>query len=284
MAVAVVSVSFAAILFRLSGVAGFPAAAWRLGIGSLVTLVILFLLGGPERGIRPRDMGLMVLGGLALALHFGFWFISLEHIRVGPSTLIVDAYPAVLAIIGHIFFGERYGYRDVVGSLLAIMGLAGMIITTYGYELTTPGGDVVVGLVTVLISLAMVTTYFIIGKFMRLRIGTWTYTSIVYPSAFLATLVITLGTGESLLPPSPESYIYLVLLGIVPMIGGHTVINYLLPRLRSLTVTIPVITEPIGASLLAYIVLGETLPLEASIWIGITVLGVGLVISSEEAG
>jgi len=124
----------------------------------------------------------------------------------------------------------------------------------------------------------MVTTYFIIGKFMRLRIGTWTYTSIVYPSAFLTTLVITLATGQPLLPAKPESYIFLILLGIVPMIGGHTVINYLLPRLRSLTVTIPVITEPIGASILAYIVLGETLPLEASIWIGVTVVffkGVG---------
>jgi len=279
--ISVISVSSAAILFRLSGAGGFTASMWRLGIGAIITLLITrYISGSDQVDINIRDRALMIISGIALSLHFSLWFTSLLHIRVGPSTVIVDAYPVVLALIGLKFFGERYTHIDVIGSIMAMAGLVGTVYTTYGYEVVVEGGDVVVGLASVVTSLAMVTLYFSVGRFLRTRISTWVYTSYVYSSAFLTSLLTATLFGEPIYPVD-GGIIYLILLGIVPMIGGHTVINYLLARLRTLTVTIPIITEPILASILAYLILGEALPVENAIWILITVFGVSIVVYSE---
>ncbi|MFZ8794754.1 MAG: hypothetical protein ACO2O2_12850 [Acidilobaceae archaeon] len=71
--VAVVNVSTASILVRLAGgegVHGFAVAAWRLALSSILTWILLLLLGGSSLArllSRPRDLALMSMSGIALA-------------------------------------------------------------------------------------------------------------------------------------------------------------------------------------------------------------------------
>ena len=73
--------------------------------------------------------------------------------------------------------------------------------------------------------------------------------------------------------------------------AGHTVFNYLLGKYRAITVATSVLGEPVGATLLAALLLGETpagyvetpvgaLPLQA-VGIAATLVGILLVVWEE---
>ncbi|RLG73682.1 MAG: EamA/RhaT family transporter, partial [Thermoprotei archaeon] len=67
--------------------------------------------------------------------------------------------------------------------------------------------------------------------------------------------------GENILQHSFNTYIYFILLALIPMIGGHTVMNYLLKYLKTSIVTSIALGEPVGASILAYYILGQEVDL-----------------------
>jgi len=64
----------------------------------------------------------------------------------------------------------------------------------------------------------------------------------------------------------------------VPQAFGHSVFNWALARVSPLVVTLAILGEPVGASVLAFFVLGEVPP--PTLWLGGPLLLIGLVLSS----
>jgi len=284
--VAVANISTASVLVRLAGVHGFAAATWRLALGSLLTILLLLALErgvGRLRGAPPRDLALMALSGAALALHFGFWMMSLSHLSVAASVTIVDSYPALLAIVGRLFFGERYTARQLAGAALAMLGVAGLALHAGSEGLAPPGGNPVLGALLSFLGMLAVAAYFAIGKGLRGRYTTLEYTAVVYATAAIVAAAISLAWGVQLAGYNPETYIYLALLAVLPMLGGHTLINYALGRLSLLAATVPVLGEPVGASILAWIILGEPLTPGEAILMAVTLTGIALVLLGERS-
>ncbi len=284
LSIALVNVSAASILVRLASVHGFVAASWRLIIGSILTLALLLLFrrGTPLQKPTPKEVFYMVISGVSLALHFGLWMWSLQHLNVGPSVTIVDGYPALLAVIGTIFFGERYTMKEYTGIGLTFSGVALLSIESFREGVAPPGGDPILGSILSFLGMIAVAIYFAIGKYIRMNIDTMTYTGYVYTTAALTSLVMVYIIGEPMTGYPLESYFYLLLLGTVPMLGGHTLLNYLLKRMKLAAVTAPVITEPIVSSILAYILFKEYLSPYIIVYMGITILGITLVLGGRE--
>lgn len=282
--VAVANISTASVLVRLAGVHGFAAATWRLVLGSLLTLALLLAvergLGGLRRASR-RDLALMALSGAALALHFGFWMMSLSHLSVAASVTIVDSYPAVLAVVGRLVFGERYSPLQLAGAALAIAGVAGLAFHAASAQLAPPGGDPLLGAFLSFLGMLAVAAYFSIGKGLRGRYSTLEYTLVVYSTAALVAAAVSAAWGVRLWGYPRETYVYLALLALLPMIGGHTLINYALGRLTLLAATVPVLGEPVGASLLAWLILGEPLTLGEALLMAVTLSGIAAVLLAE---
>ncbi len=282
-ALAVVNISTASILVRLAGVHGFVAASWRLIIATIITLAALLLLEGVPRRPSTRDLFLMTASGVFLALHFGLWMMSLFHLYVAPSVTIVDSYPALLAIVGRLVFKEEYGPGQLLGAGLAMAGVAGLSLHSSGGGLAPPGGDPVTGVVLAFAGMLCVAGYFIIGKSLRSRYSTLEYTLVVYGVASVVASTVAYLLGYSLAVGDPETAMYLVLLALLPMLGGHTLINYVLPRLSLLAATVPVLGEPVGAGILAWLVLGETVDAGTAAFMAVTLTGIGLVLVLERS-
>lgn len=92
-------------------------------------------------------------------------------------------------------------------------------------------------------------------------------------SALLTILVVK----APLTGYNEEVYLYLALLALLPMLGGHTLINLLLRRLSLLAATVPILGEPVGAAALAWIILGEKLEIVEALLMAIVLMGIGLV-------
>jgi len=73
-----------------------------------------------------------------------------------------------------------------------------------------------------------------------------------------------------------------MLVALIPMLGGHTLINYVIGRLSLLATTVPILGEPVGATLLALLILGEPVSQEIAIFMALTLSGIAMVLAWEE--
>ncbi len=268
LAVAVLSISTAAPLAKLAGVDGVTAAWWRLLVGSLLTLA-----AAAARRELPRSRGLLahsLAAGFLLAAHFALWFQSLRYATVASSTGIVVAYP-VIAALAETAAERRRAARRLLAAFLGFTGVA---------ALSTPwAGATPLGAALSLAAAAAAAGYFLIGRRLRVKgATTLEYTSAVYTAAFLASSIYAAALKTTPWSVPRHSIPYLVALGIIPMLGGHTMMNYALAYYPASTVTTAALLEPFGASLLAWLLLGKPPPPAAIPGAALTATGAWLAI------
>jgi drug/metabolite transporter (DMT)-like permease len=99
--------------------------------------------------------------------------------------------------------------------------------------------------------------YFIIGRSARTRVSTPVYGAMVYGAAALCLTAAAWMMGESTAALPAAAWAGILLLGLVPQLAGHTIFNWALARSPATLVSLAVLGEPLGAILLAYVLLGE---------------------------
>ena len=264
--IAVSAVSTASIFAILADAPGIAASFWRFAISSLIFLVIY----------RKYPMNLRVLkysaiAGFFLALHMASWIESLFHASVALSTAIVSTH-AIFSGIFSTFAGERIRAREMIGIGVALSGI---------YLLS--GADFyadVHGIVLAFTGAIAGGIYFSTAKFAR-DVDFREYITSTYIIAALTALFFSLITGTELIDYSKQTYLFLVLLAIIPMSAGHTILNYLIRRIKTITVTGSVLGEVAGSTVLSIIVLGQVLDPVAYIYLVVILLGIYIAISGE---
>ncbi|MEM1873363.1 MAG: DMT family transporter [Acidilobaceae archaeon] len=280
--VASVSFSLASILIKYSLALGAqPAtlAAWRLLIASSLTLILLKVLkiGGrsPSTASKPVVIALTLIGGLLLGIHMVLWKVSLGLTSVAVAATIVNLYPLVMVLVDNLVFNTKLRTQQYLGLALALSAAVTLTLT-----LERDGGDVL-GAVAAFASMLGVAGYLTVGKLLRDAMSALEYTFYAYLLGGVLALTYSLVAGYGSLLPL-EAIPLAILLAILPTLLGHTLINAL-ARITSLTVaSIPPLLEPAGASLLAWMLLGESLPAFRALAVAMAVCGAALVVSAED--
>jgi len=246
-----VSISSASILVRLSGAVAEACAFWRL----VFTLPILYVLGRIN-GLSSGYFDFSIyhfISGFALAMHFVLWMNSLFLIPVYTSTLLVTLYPLFSLPIEVLLFSMKPRGIQVAGLTLCIL-----LLTLY---LGIEGLSLNLGVLEALLGGLFASLYFTTGYYARtcMREPTTTYAFKSYLLAAVSTGVAGFLRGSNLLHYSLLTYVFFILLAVVPMMLGHTLMNYLLRIYTASLVTAISFGEPYGAGLLAYILLSEPL-------------------------
>ncbi|MFD2169469.1 DMT family transporter [Tumebacillus lipolyticus] len=261
--VGVLAVSFSAILIKWSQA---PAAV--LG---LYRLVFTFLLLGPflltkearreMRALRLRTWGAIALSGLFLGLHFIFWIGSLQYTTVASSTILITLQPIFVMVIAYFTLNERTAWQAWVGASIALIGSA--LIGIGDFQIS---GGALWGDLLSLLGTLVVSGYLVIGQHLRGEMSSMVYSLLVYIFAIVVMFFYCLWEGYSLVGYSGKEWFLFVLLAIVPTIFGHTLFNWLLKYVNAATISMAILGEPIGASLLAYLLLGESI--SSAQWVG----------------
>lgn len=240
------AISSASILVVASGATGEVCAFWRL----FYTVLILL----PFASRHPRKTGVKwyhFVSGSALAAHFLLWMKSLYLIPVYYSTLLVTIYPLIALLLEYILLGISPSPSSVFALVLAF--------TTLIFFLKEVNVFFNAGAVMALIAGVAASIYFVIGKYARSRVkeDTVTYVISTYFFATIFALIYLLISGVSPSSSSLTTHIYFVAMALVPMLLGHTLMNYLLRYLPAHAVSSISLGEPFGAGLLASIFLGQ---------------------------
>lgn len=123
--------------------------------------------------------------------------------------------------------------------------------------------------------------YFLVGRFIRVKVSLAMYTVPVYSVSALTTLFVGLILHSRLWPYPLYTWLYILMIVLGPMLLGHTLLNYSLRYSRAITITTSTLGEPIVASLLAYIIFHQVPQALTVVGIVMTLLGIYTVISEE---
>jgi drug/metabolite transporter (DMT)-like permease len=256
-ALAVLSVSFAAPLFKLAEAPPITASFWRLALATLLLLPFTAKAWPAWRRYTAREWGLTLASGVALGLHFGLWVWSLEYTSVAASTCLVTLQAVFVALGGHFLLGDRLGRAAWLGIAVAVAGAIAIALTDHS---TAPQPDkALLGDALALAGGLGSAAYLLIGRRLRATHGLVEYVVPVYAVSALTLLVALPVVGQPLAQDvRSATFAYFVLLAAVPMLGGHTIANWVVRYIPAHTVAAWILLEPVGAALLAWAILAET--------------------------
>lgn len=251
--VSIAAVSTASILIRMSSAHPLAIAAYRMIISTLILAPFLILSGESHR-LRnlDRNMLLKLMGiGFLLALHFASWISSLSLTSVTSSVIFVHLDPVFVAFLSHFLLGERITWRMLLGIITAISGAALIALEDIGLGEANLQGDLLA-----LIGALTLGLYILGGRKLRQSLDLFAYVVPVYATAAMILTAGCLITGVPFTYPLGE-YIIFTAIALVPMIFGHTLYNWTLRYLKASMVSTSLLGEPVGASTLAFLLLGE---------------------------
>jgi drug/metabolite transporter (DMT)-like permease len=251
--VGVVSVSFAAIFIRLAQAPPLIIAAYRLSIASLLLLPFTATKSaGSLRELARRDLVLISLSGLFLALHFWLWITSLEYTSIASSVVLVTCHPAFVAAISYFLWGERLKRLTMAGIAVAFIGI--ILINYGGFSF---GPRAIFGDLLALVAGFAMGGYLIIAGQLRARIDILPYLTLVYAGAAVILLLAVVSFGYSFTGYTKMTYVMMVLLAIVPQLIGHSSFNLAVRLIPVTFVSVAILGEPVGATILGYFILNE---------------------------
>ena len=103
----------------------------------------------------------------------------------------------------------------------------------------------------------MFTGYLLVGRRLRQRLSLLPYVSLTYSAAAAVTLLLCLLTRQRFTGYSSTTYLMFILLALLPQVIGHSAFNWALGYLSAPFVSVTILGEPVGATILAYLILKE---------------------------
>lgn len=268
----VAAVSSAAVLIRLADAHPLAISFWRCfgGAAALAPFAI-----HARRGAAPLDRSQrrqLVGAGVFLALHFALWIGSLELTTVASSVTLVTMSPIFVGLGSAWFLRESPRRRTWAGMAVTIVGA--LVIGAADLADVSLGPRALMGDVMAFGGAVAVTGYLLAGRVARRRLPLTVYAAGVYGVGAVVLLPVCLIAGADLWSYDTGTWLALAGLIVGPQLLGHTVFNGLLSTVTATVVSIVVLAEPVGATLLAWLILGE-LP-AALFWVGAPLILAGV--------
>jgi drug/metabolite transporter (DMT)-like permease len=277
--IGMIAISFAPILVRYSDAPVSVQCMYRM----LFTILLALPFGGrklPEiRAIRFKDWMLLLLAGLFLALHFLLWMASLDYTSIASSTIILSLEPVFVMAGAYFAFRDRVKRKALLGVVLALAGAIAIGSGDFTLSQTAFAGDTLSFLGAVSVAVNM-----LIAKRILTRVSSYLYSLIVFTVTFVCCAVYNVTLGFSMFGYPSKEWLVFALLAIVPTVFGHMIFNWLLQYVKTTTISMSVLAEPVGASLLGMLLFREMVTGFQAIGGVVVIVGLFLYLRSEGSG
>jgi len=268
--IGVIGISLSSIFVKFSAAPSAVTAAWRL----LWTVVLMtpVVLGKAHvrrelRAVPGKTLGLSILSGVFLALHFVTWFESLQHTSVASSTTIVCT-EVIWVCLGYCLFLKGRLSAKAVAAIAVT--LAGSVLIAWS---DSARDSQLYGDILALGAAVAVAVYTLIGRVVRSSTSTSVYTYLVYTACAAVLILTCLAQGHPLWAYGWSVPAVGALLAVFSTILGHSIFSWCLKYFSPAFVSASKLCEPVVAAVLAAFLFGE-------IPAALQLLGGGLIIAS----
>jgi drug/metabolite transporter (DMT)-like permease len=202
--------------------------------------------------LSRRDLGYILVSGIFLALHLGFWITSLSYTSISSSVLFTNLQVIFVLVLSALLLKERVN-RWVTGGIMTAL-LGSLLIVQGDLQSGKLLGDMLA-----LLSGLFVACYFLIGRKVRARVDVWTYTALAAGAAAVVLLAGCKMAGLNFIGYPRLDWGLFLLQAAGPGIVGHASLNWALKYVKAPIVSVSVLGESVGASLLAFLIFKEAL-------------------------
>jgi len=271
---AVVAISSAASVFRyLDDVAPLTRAGWRLQVTAvLLAPGFVYQWRQATAWVRERfieSVGLLVVSGALLAVHFGAWVWSIDNTSISHSLLFVCTTPLII-LLYRVVLRLGISVHEVAGACVAATGALLLSLDSSVWEGGAPDASDHpgpprpphwTGDLAALLAAACMACHMSVGGRLRTFMPLYLYaTTVTLIGSLLLTVVAAIAEPNRVgvffgffFGPHAASYWWPVLyLGVGPGLVGHTGLNAVLRYHSALVVSMSLLAEPLVGSLLAY--------------------------------
>ena len=251
----IISVSFAAILIKLSSAEPLSIAFYRVLFTALLILpfVIFFKKTRQEIKKLPRKTLFIMIGiGFILSAHFAFWITSLNYTSVASSVILVTAHPILVGPVSHFFFKERLSKINSIGIIASVVGV---IILVMGNR--QPTGEIIdplKGNILAILGGVMAGLYILGGRKIRKTVSVASYAFVVYSISALALLALCIIFNSELFNISVNDFQIFIAMAIIAGLLGHTLYNWSLKHVRASLASVALLGEPLGSTVWAMLI------------------------------
>ncbi|GGL12820.1 DME family drug/metabolite transporter [Curtobacterium luteum] len=288
-----VAVVVTAVLWGTTGTAAATAAvgplaigAAALGIGGLLQAAVAV---GPLQRARPvlrRHLGLVLLGGIAVAVYPLAFYSSMHTAGVAIGSVVsLASAPLASGVLERVVDRRPLGRAWVAAAALGVLGStvlclsgvdSGQAPTDAPAGTDIGSGGTVLG---ILLGLVAGVTYAVYSwaahRLMVVGAGRAASMGAVFGTGGVLLLPVLVLTGGAFLT-SWTNVLAGLYLALVPMFLGYLLFGIGLATIRPSTATTVTLLEPAVATVLAVLVVGERLT--APGWAGLACIGVALVL------
>lgn len=251
--IGIAAVSTGAIFARLADAHPVVIAAYRVGLATLIIAPVAWFKARDEIiNLSGKDFALAGLSGLFLALHFIVWISSLGYTSIANSVVLVNTNPLWVGLFTFFMTGERLKGSSVAGIIIGVAG--GVII---GADDFAAGGEALFGDFLALSGGICAAFYLLLGRNLRSRLSLTAYITVCYGSAAVFLWLVVILYGLQITGYDTGTMASFLGLALISQLTGHTCFNWALKWFSPGLIAVALLGEPVGSSILAYIIFGE---------------------------
>jgi drug/metabolite transporter (DMT)-like permease len=253
--VGTLAVSTGAIFARLADAPALVIAAYRVGLATLILAPFAWWQARDEiLKLSRRDLKMAVISGFFLALHFATWISSLDYTSVANSVVLVNTNPLWVGLLTPLIAKERVRRAAVYSIVISVIG--GAII---GYGDFATGGKALLGDALALAGSICAAIYLLLGRSLRRKLSLLAYIFICYGSAAVVLWAMVLLLRMPITGFSTGTVTAFLGMALISQIVGHSTYNWALRWLSAGLIAVSLLGEPIGSTILAYLIFDEGL-------------------------
>ena len=253
--VGVCAVSTGAIFARLADAPALVIAAYRVGLATLVLLPVAWFTAREELlKLSRQELALATLSGLFLALHFATWISSLDYTSVANSVVLVNTNPLWVGLFTPLITKDPIKRTTLVGIAVSVIG--GTIIGAGDFA---TGGKALWGDFLALCGSICAAVYILLGRRLRKNLSLTAYITVCYGSAAVILWGLVLALGLPVTGFSHQTVAAFWAMALLTQLVGHTSYNWALKWFSSGMIAVCLLGEPIGSTLLAWLIFNEGL-------------------------
>jgi len=266
-----------AVLTRLAYAEGgrpLPLLSWRFAIAGVLMIGLLAVRrpGALRGGLKdlPRYAALSFTGYGAASVCF---FFSLQHITASVATVLLYAYPAIVALIESALDRERIARSRLGAIVMTFLGCA-LAAGVLDGAVVVNGTGIVLALGAALgYALFTVLSDRLVGDRSRLVLMAYTFAL-----SALGVGLVTVIVGEPLSPVgwTPRLWFILALIVLVPTYAAVTLFLRGVRELGASQASLVSAMEPVFTVFLAILLLGERLTIAQSAGAALVIGGIAL--------
>tara|TARA_B100000609_G_scaffold194450_1_gene187061 strand:+ start:663 stop:1520 length:858 start_codon:yes stop_codon:yes gene_type:complete len=275
--VSMFAVSFSPVIARyLNHIDPVAISFWRMLIASIIMIIYDFYKTKSKILIINYQY---ITAGFLLGIHFCLFYASINIMpnNIANATVFGTMAP-LFALFIEFYFGRKINRKLILGLFIVLTGSFIMFIYDFSFDNNLFHGNILAILCSICFAIV-----FILSEKIRQKESAVTFSKNVFVYATISIYIISVAMQVDIFSINKSDIIFLVLLGLIPTIIGHSVLYYLVKFMRPTIVASIPLGEPFIASIAAWFLFpGQVMNMYILIGGITTIFGLYIIINNKK--